>query len=174
MKIAAQEEYAIRCLGQLARSDSKTTISQIAQQVGLSEENTAKIMARLRQLGLVRSLRGKEGGYLLARPAAQISVAEVLEGISGDIFELERCASGRDGKGCVYHKDCGIRPVWLSLGELVHDFLNAITLADVLSNETDVGQQVTQLAAGMNSSHLPRRLPPHGGQRRPQSAPGPA
>jgi len=45
-------------------------------------------------------------------------VAEVLEGMSGGVFELERCASENEGRGCVYQLDCGIRPVWLTLGGL--------------------------------------------------------
>jgi Rrf2 family protein len=159
MKITAQEEYAIRCLGHLARSETKTTISQIAEVVGLSDENTAKIMARLRQLGLVQSLRGKEGGYLLARPAEEISVAEVLEGISGGVFETERCVTANEGRGCNFHEDCGIRPVWVSLGGLVHDFLGSVSLADILANERDVRAQVTDIAAGVDQSRLLRRAP---------------
>lgn len=157
MKITAQEEYAIRCLGQLARTDGKATISKIAEEVGLSDENTAKIMARLRLLGLVHSIRGKEGGYVLSRPADKISVAEVLEGMSGGVFELERCITAREGKGCVYHHDCGIRPVWLTLGGLVHDFLSSVTLAGVLASEGFVNEQLAQVAAGMDHAGYRRR-----------------
>ncbi len=171
MKITAQEEYAIRCLGQLARSDGKATISKIAEQVGLSDENTAKIMARLRQLGLVHSIRGKEGGYVLARPADQISVAEVIEGMSGGVFELERCATGRAGKGCANERNCGIRPVWLTLGGLVHDFLGAITLASILSNEGAVDQHLSRLAAGLDAARYQRAATTRAGARRTQNPP---
>ncbi len=157
MKVTSQEEYAIRCLGQLARAEGKTTISQIAVAVGLSDENTAKIMSRLRQLGLVRSIRGKEGGYVLARGADEISVAEVIEGISGGVFELERCSGGDAGQGCVYHGDCGIRPVWLTLGGIVHEFLASISLADVLATEVTVNAHMVSLAAGLDRSRFPRR-----------------
>jgi Rrf2 family protein len=160
MKVTSQEEYAIRCLGQLARAESKVTISQIATAVGLSDENTAKIMGRLRQLELVRSIRGKEGGYVLARPPQQISVAEVIEGISGGLFELERCSSENEGQGCVYHGDCGIRPVWVTLGGIVHEFLSSISLGDILVNETDVHSHMTRLAAGLDRSRFgAARLP---------------
>lgn len=154
MKVTSQEEYAIRCLGQLARADGKVTINQIAASVGLSDENTAKIMGRLRQLGLVRSIRGKEGGYVLARTPAQISVAEVIEGISGGLFELERCSAENEGHGCVYHGDCGIRPVWVTLGGIVHEFLASISLADLLVTESDVHSHMTQLAARLDRSRF--------------------
>ncbi len=172
MKITSQEEYAIRCLGQLARSDAKTTISQIAVAVGLSDENTAKIMGRLRQLGLVHSIRGKEGGYVLARGAEEISVAEVLEGISGGVFELERCSSGNEGQGCVYHTDCGLRPVWVTLGGIVHDFLSSITLADIVAGETNVNAHMNQLAAEIDRSRFGNaaRLPGLAGRLTPERA----
>lgn len=171
MKVTAQEEYAIRCLSQLARRDGKTTISQVAEAVGLSDENTAKIMGRLRQIGLVNSIRGKEGGYVLARPASGISVAEVLEGMSGALFELERCSGANEGQGCVYHGDCGLRPVWLTLGGIVHEFLSSITLADVLASETNVNAQVTQLAAELERGRpAPGRLPGLAGRFAPERA----
>lgn len=156
MKITSQEEYAIRCLSQLARNSEKSTICQIAEAVGLSDENTAKIMGRLRQLGLVRSIRGKEGGYVLSRPAEEISVAQVLEGISGGLFELERCSGAAEGQGCAYANDCGLRPVWITLGGIVHDFLGSISLADVLATETRVNARVVELAGGLDRSPFPR------------------
>ena len=158
MKVTAQEEYAIRCLSQLAKGDGKTTIGQIAAAVGLSDENTAKIMSRLRQLALVRSIRGKEGGYVLARPAEEVSIAAVIEGMSGGLFELERCSGANDGQGCAYHGDCGIRPVWVTLSGVVHDFLDSISLADLLSGEMNVNAHVTQLAAEIDRTRVaPRR-----------------
>ncbi len=161
MKVTSQEEYAIRCLGQLARGEGKSTIAHIATAVGLSDENTAKIMGRLRQMGLVQSIRGKEGGYVLARGPEQISVAEVIEGMSGGVFELERCSGANEGQGCVYHGDCGLRPVWITLGGIVHDFLSSITLADILATETNVNAQMTQLAADLDRTRPAKtgRLP---------------
>jgi len=111
----------------------------------LSEENTAKVLARLRSLGFVRSLRGKEGGYLLARPAHELSVAEVIRGVSGSLFELERCQGPAEGDGCVHSTDCGLRPMWTSLESLVQEFLRSMSIADLVRDETAVSAQVGAL-----------------------------
>ena len=87
MKISSLEEYGIRCLSQLARSQRKLTIGEIAAAEGLSLENAAKILARLRTIGLVTSLRGKEGGYLLARPPEEIAVSQIIEGMNGSSIQ---------------------------------------------------------------------------------------
>ncbi|MDQ7006251.1 MAG: Rrf2 family transcriptional regulator [Acidobacteriota bacterium] len=147
MKISTLEEYAVRCLSQLARAEGKLTIGAIAELEGLSEENTAKVMARLRSMGLARSLRGKDGGYLLARPAEQISLAEVLEGVAGELFQLERCHGDRgDRAGCVHHAECSLRPMWARLEQVVHDFLSALTIADLLREESAMRNVVRALS----------------------------
>ncbi|MBP7149243.1 MAG: Rrf2 family transcriptional regulator [Acidobacteria bacterium] len=163
MKISAHEEYGIRCLAQVARRGGKVTIAEIADAEHLSVENAAKILARLRTLGLVRSIRGKDGGYVMARPADQVSVAEVLEGMTGGLFELERCVTAGEGAGCVHQSACELRPVWTTLGDLVHWFLGSITLADVINaGEGAVQARVSRLAEAIAAgSGLPltRRLP---------------
>jgi len=151
MRISAVEDQALRCLSQIARNDgTRTTISRVAESEGLSEENAAKILARLRDAGLIKSYRGKDGGYVLLRPAAEISIAEVLGAIGGPLFEVERC-QGSDSRtdGCVHQEECGIRPVWLTLSQVVQDFLSSITLADLLPAENDVRSQVEGIAAAL-------------------------
>ncbi len=160
MKISSLEEYGIRCLAQLARSQRKLTIAEIAEAEGLSLENAAKILARLRTLGLVRSLRGKEGGYLLARPPSEIAVSQIIEGMAGTVFEFDRCKSAADGTACVHDVGCGLRPVWEHLGGLIHSFLASITLADVVArSEAHVEERVARAASQVTSSPAVRRLP---------------
>jgi Rrf2 family iron-sulfur cluster assembly transcriptional regulator len=163
MKISSLEEYGIRCLAQLARSQRKLTIGEIAAAEGLSLENAAKILARLRAIGLVTSLRGKEGGYLLARSPERIAVAEIIEGMNGAVFEFERCKSGAAGAGCVHDAGCGLRPVWAHLGSLIHNFLSSVTLADVVArSEAHVDDRVRRIVgelAGETTLQPGRRLP---------------
>lgn len=163
MKISTLEEYGIRCLAQLARSQRKLTIGEVAAAEGLSLENAAKILARLRSIGLVTSLRGKEGGYLLARPPQEIAVSEIIEGMNGAVFEFERCKSGVDGAGCVHDAGCGLRPVWEQLGGLIHNFLSAVTLDDIVAiSEAHVDDRMRRIAGEIAAgAALPpgRRLP---------------
>ena len=80
MKISAQEEYGIRCLLRLAEQGAGgiLTIPGLARAEGLSPPYVAKLMRILRKGGLVKSVRGQAGGYMLTRPLGQIRVAEAL------------------------------------------------------------------------------------------------
>ncbi len=132
MKVSASEELGVRCLTQLARHASKLTISQIARAEGLSDENTAKVMSKLRTLGFVRSIRGKDGGYLLARSADRITIASVLEALAGVVFQPEQC----QGIECIHSGECSLRPVWTRLEAMVHGFLASVTIADLAQPES--------------------------------------
>ena len=74
MKISAQEEYGLRCLLQLARAEEgqSVSITEIAAAEGLSAPYVAKLLAILRQQGLIESERGRTGGYRLTAPAGEI------------------------------------------------------------------------------------------------------
>src|SRR2546430_15546874 len=70
MRLSAQEEYGLRCLLQVARGhEGSTTTPEIAEREGLSQAHVHKLMRFLRRGGLVKSVRGRKGGYQLARPA---------------------------------------------------------------------------------------------------------
>ncbi len=160
MKISTLEDQSLRCLSQLARHPGgRLTIGAIAGAEGLTEESAAKVLARLRGAGLVKSFRGKDGGYELARPAERISAADVLGDIGGRLFELERCHGSASAESCVHHDDCGIRPVWLTLGQVVHSFLSSITLADLVDSERAVCRRLEDVVESLEIPGAPGVLP---------------
>ncbi|RMG46024.1 MAG: Rrf2 family transcriptional regulator [Acidobacteria bacterium] len=156
MRISVLEDNALRCLSLLARTGTKLTIGQIAESEGLTDETAAKILARLREAGLVRSFRGKEGGYVLADAPERISLAQALAGLGRPMFELERCHGDEETDACVHTGGCGIRPVWMTLGQLVQDYLSKITLADLVHPEAQVTEHVDAVAAAVSARPLPR------------------
>ena len=93
MKLSTQEEYGLRCLLQLARAGegASLTITDMAEREGISSPNVAKIMRILRRSGLVRSTRGKAGGYTLARPAKDVRALDVLSSLGGRLFDPGFC-----------------------------------------------------------------------------------
>jgi Rrf2 family protein len=160
MKISTLEDHCLRCLSQLARAEGRVTIGRIAESEGLSVENTAKVLARLREAGLIDSFRGKDGGYVLARPPESISISDVLRAVAGELFEYERCSGSEDGEPCVHEADCGIRPIWVVLGETVHGLLSSISLADLVDED---GAVEKKLGALRDTIRLPapiRAAPP--------------
>ena len=81
MKFSAQEEYGLRCLLQIARSQESMTIPEIAKIEGLSQTHVAKLLMILRKEGFITSTRGQAGGYALAKSPSEINVGQVLESL---------------------------------------------------------------------------------------------
>ncbi len=134
MKITAQEEYGIRCLLQLGRKGpgGSVTIPEISRAERISKEYVAKLMRVLRKGGLVKSLRGQAGGYVLARPLEEIAVSEVLLVLGGPLYDAAFCAQHEDDGTCSRTVDCSVRSLWNTLQEAVDEVLARKTLADLL------------------------------------------
>jgi Rrf2 family protein len=99
MMFSTRAEYGVRVMVELARrgGDEPVSLSEIADSDGLPLAYLEHLAARLRKAGLVESRRGARGGYLLARPAKQISMAEVVEALEGSIAPIECISEGADG-----------------------------------------------------------------------------
>lgn len=133
MKVSRTEEHGLRLTMALAAADEQLTVRELAEREALPEPTVAKVVHRLRRAGLVRAERGRNGGYSLARPAAELTLATVLgafDSSHGDDGFCQRMS--RDGAPCTHLNGCGLRPVWRGLTELIGDFLSGITLADLL------------------------------------------
>ena len=141
MKLSSQEEYGLRCLLQLARTSGghSLTIAEMSEREGISAPNVAKIMRILRRAGLVRSTRGKAGGYNLARPASEVRALDVLAALGGRLFDPGFCDRHAGVEThCLNTSDCSIRPVLLGLQDAVDQVLGELTLASLLGNEREV------------------------------------
>jgi Rrf2 family protein len=99
----------------------------------------AKIMRLLRRAELVRSTRGKAGGYSLSRPASEVQVLEVVTVLGGRLFDASFCDrhAGLE-TSCLNDSDCSIRPVLRHLQAAVDNALGQLTLQSLLANEQDV------------------------------------
>jgi Rrf2 family protein len=137
MKITAQEEYGLRCLLQLARHHGAEplTLGVIAEDEGLSVPYAGKLMNHLRQSGLVESVRGRSGGYVLARPAEEITLADALEVLGGSFFSSGFCDEHNGTHAsCVHLGECSIRSLWGVLGDIFDRVLKRTTLADLAAS----------------------------------------
>jgi Rrf2 family protein len=136
MKMTAQEEYGLRCLLRLGRTGpgASLTIPEIARQEGISGANVAKMMRILRKGGLVKSARGKDGGYTLSRPAHEIAVGEALAVLGGRLYDARFCEQHAGGTAveCTNLGDCSIRSVWQRLQNAIDGVLRGMTLQDLL------------------------------------------
>jgi Rrf2 family protein len=146
MKITAQEEYGLRCLLQLARAPQDTVVSvkEIAAREGMSQAYVEKLLRILSQGGLVHSVRGVKGGYVLNRPASSVTMGEVIRSL-GAAQTTNRICQQFTGKQdvCVHFKDCGIRSVWSGLTTYIQSFLDRTTLDSLLDGEYQVAQRLS-------------------------------
>lgn len=145
MKLSAQEEYGLRCLLRVARAekDDCQTIPQISLAEGLTTHHVAKLMRILRRGDFVKSTRGQAGGYTLARPAAEITVLQVLNTLGGPVFGTRFCERHTGTVPvCQNHKECTIRCLWKTIQNFLDELLGNTTLRDLLDNE---GQLLAKL-----------------------------
>ena len=155
MKITSQEEYGLRCVLQLARAEAESgkslTIPEIAAAEGLSSPYVAKILAVLRQEGLIESVRGRAGGYRLNGSPADVKLGAVLMALGEPLFDQgEYCQkhAGTETDGlCVHNDGCSLRDLWQTLESWMREALDQVTLADLLREDCQVGDLLrTRLA----------------------------
>ena len=101
MKLSTKGRYGLRALVDLARycGEEPVSISSISAREDISERYLEQLMSLLRKAGLVKSIRGAAGGYVLARPAGEISVGDVLRALEGNLEPAE-CAAFHPEEGC--------------------------------------------------------------------------
>lgn len=147
MKISAQEEYGLRCLLQLARSQQGrvVTVKEIAQKEALSTAYVEKLMRILAKAALAHSLRGIKGGYVLNRVPSQITLGEVVRAM-GQVPSTEHICQQFTGtrQECIHFSNCGIRSVWSGLTTYIQNFLDHTTLDSLLGDEFAVSNRIAK------------------------------
>lgn len=128
--LTSRGDYGLLLMVSLAGNSGNgpRSISEIANSLHLPPQFLEQITLELRRAGLIKSKRGKEGGYFLARPPGMISVVEVLEALEGPIRTVT-C----QGKDCFASPNCLTHDFWRAFQRHLHKTLQVITLADLLS-----------------------------------------
>ena len=130
MRISTKAQYAVRALVSLSLHGNGRPLAlhDIAGREDISLAYLEQLFVKLRRGRIVRSVRGPGGGYLLARPAEEVRVDEIIDSVEESLVPVSCMdASGR----CVCDDMCVSHGVWQGLGERVRQFLSSITLADL-------------------------------------------
>ncbi len=140
--ISQKAKYALRTLAALARANDRVPmlIADIAEQQKIPKKFLEQILLDLKHRGLVRSKRGKDGGYLLLKPAHEITFGEILRMIDGPIAPLP-CLSQtayRKCDDCFSEVECDIRHVFARVAEATREVLFSSTIADTLNEKSPV------------------------------------
>ena len=130
VRVSAKVDYALRAMLELAASEGLVKSERVAVAQGIPQKFLENILLDLRHGELVTSRRGIEGGYALARPASEISVADVIRAVEGPIATV-RGARPEDVE--YVGAATGLQPLWLDLRAAMRDVLDQTTLADVVA-----------------------------------------
>ncbi len=130
-RISKLTDYATVVMTALADDVAAVHSAQgVAERVRLELPTVSKLLKQLARAGLVRSFRGVNGGYQLARAPADISVADVVIAMEGP-FGMTEC-SAHDG-ACGHEPHCGVRGNWRKISMAIETALRAVTLADMVA-----------------------------------------
>jgi Rrf2 family iron-sulfur cluster assembly transcriptional regulator len=145
MQLSTKGRYAVMAMTDLAGHGAARAVpvAEIAQRQQISQAYLEQIFARLRRRGIVTAHRGPGGGYRLAKPPAETSVADVVTAVDEPLRAI-RCGGGKtgcmkDGARCLTHD------LWEETGQRLRDYLASVSLEDVASGR--LRRRVTEVAA---------------------------
>jgi len=134
--VSAKADYALRAMAELAAATQvPVTAERLATAQAIPAKFLESIMLQLRHAGLVVSRRGAEGGYQLARPAEEISLADVIRAVEGPLATVRGVRPENvsyDGAAA------GLRDVWIDLRSAMRTVLEQTTLAELVSRGVQV------------------------------------
>jgi Rrf2 family protein len=149
VRVSAKVDYALRAASELAAAgDGPVKGDRIAQAQGIPDKFLENILLELRRAGLVQSQRGAEGGYWLARPPAEIRLADVIRAVEGPIANVR----GAPPESAAYAGPAGcLHEVWIAVRANLRAVLEQVTLADLVAGR--LPEEVAELTRPPDAWH---------------------
>lgn len=134
LRLSTKGQYGVRAMFEIAKGwpERPTTIRQISERQDVSVAYLEQILNTLRRAGLVASIKGPGGGYVLSREPSDIAIGEILGELEGPVA-ITSCLD--PDEGCSRVETCVTHLLWRSLGEKIEGFLFTITLKDLLAED---------------------------------------
>ncbi|MFZ5641934.1 MAG: RrF2 family transcriptional regulator [Bacillota bacterium] len=132
MKVSTKGHYGVQAMFDLAQhyGEGPISLKSIAERQDLSEHYLEQLIAGLRKAGLVKSVRGAQGGYVLSREPEEIKVGDIVRVLEGPIAPVE-CVTENGPENCMKAEYCVTRNVWEKVRLSIEEVLDSITLADM-------------------------------------------
>lgn len=137
MKISTKGIYALRTLLDLAehRADKFVSLNEIADRQNISKKYLEHIVQNLNKANILITNRGYHGGYMLAKDPSQYTVGMILRMAEGSLAPVA-CAE-QDPIDCERSADCPVLPIWKGLYQVINEYLDSITLQDILDQQRE-------------------------------------
>jgi FeS assembly SUF system regulator len=132
MRLSSLADYAVVMMAAVARhcGGTRTNAAALAEETGIPLPTVQKLVSKLSAAGLLRSVRGAGGGFKLARPAAAMSLADVIEAIEGPIAMTPCVETGKHD--CGLEGSCRVQPYWPQVNNAVRGALDGVKLASLV------------------------------------------
>lgn len=138
LKISKKADYALMALQHIASVQlgdvtpgRVVNTKEIAEEYNIPLELLAKVLQALSKAGVIDSHNGPKGGYILARSANEITIAQILESIEGPL-SITDCSHEKEGELCMQREHCNIRTPLLKVQDSIFQLLNSMTLKDMM------------------------------------------
>ena len=146
MRLTTKGRFAVTAMIDLALNsgDGPVTLAAISERQKISLSYLEQLFGRLRRYGLVESVRGPGGGYCLARPDADITIADVVRAVD-EMLDATQCGGLQN---CRQAQRCMTHELWSTLNDRIYEFLSSVTLADEVKKQRQIND--TELPALRN------------------------
>ena len=140
MKLSTKGRYGLRAVLDLAvhTEDEAVALSQIAERQGISINYLEQLIAKLKKSGIVNGIRGAQGGYILAKPAEEISVGEILRALEGDLNPVDCSEVNKGDSPCHSSDSCVTKYVWKRISDSINDAVDGIMLSELVAESKKV------------------------------------
>lgn len=139
MKLSTRGRYGLKAMFQLALhyGEGPISLKQIAEQQNLSENYLEQLFSTLRKDGLLSSVRGAQGGYLLSMEPSKITVGNILRSLEGDLSPSD-CVAGDE---CERELTCVTKTVWVRIKDSIDEVVDSINLQDMVDDENKIDKK---------------------------------
>lgn len=135
LKLSTKGRYGVKAMFDLAQhvGEGPTSLKSIAERQSISEHYLEQLVSGLRKAGLVKSIRGAQGGYLLGRDPDKIRIGDIIRVLEGPIAPVD-CVAEEDPEICSRAEFCVTRTIWEKVRDSIVDVLDSITLQTLLED----------------------------------------
>ncbi|GFN36014.1 RrF2 family transcriptional regulator [Tepidimicrobium xylanilyticum] len=138
MRLSTRGRYGLKAMYQLAihYGEGPIPLNSIASAQEISENYLEQLMSPLRKAGLLNSVRGAQGGYMLAKSPSEITVGSILRALEGEMAPVD-CVL-ENFSGCEREENCVTKLVWLKMKEGINEVIDSISLQDMLNERAEM------------------------------------
>jgi len=141
MRLSTKSRYGLRAMFDIAYNcgTAPTQIQDISRRQHISQRYLEQIFQSLKKGGILKSKRGPQGGYMLAREPGEITLQEIIRATEGDLLLVECSSKGRKKTGCEFDGVCVTQSVWQEAAARLNEYFATITLKDLCTRGESMG-----------------------------------